>query len=167
MTAFFEGSHLFPSEDRAHECLPCYPFARLNGLTPRMTELDISHAVMHYEEPADIKLFEDEAVVRFKTRNEAKLFLGKCPQLCLYGESLTIEELKMDEAAELIRHEIKYSQSAPTSLGCSRAGSMLPSRAVSRAPSRNVSRGVSRAQSRHVTPIMSRVASEGEESEEE
>lgn len=44
-------------------------------------------------------------MVRFRTNKEAKLFLGKCEALKIFGETLQVEELKMDEAAELLRRE--------------------------------------------------------------
>ena len=112
MLVFYEDSHIFAQEEQEqltayHECLPANPFARVRGLTTRVSTLNLKQAIMHYEQPQEISHTpgSEEAIVRFRTNKEAKLFLGKCSALKLFGETLSVEELKMDEAAELLKRE--------------------------------------------------------------
>ena len=107
ITALYETSNIFPDEQqlqsREHDCSPANPFARVLGLHERVSLLNVRHAIMHYEEPEEILQKEPrEAIVRFKSHRHARLFLGKCSSLEIFGRSFPIEELKMDEASSLL-----------------------------------------------------------------
>ncbi len=117
MLAFYEDGEIFCNDEQEqftayHECAPSNPFARVRGLSTRISDINLRQAVMHYEQPLDISHTKgaDEAIVRFRTNKEAKLFLGKCSSLRLFGETLQVEELKMDEASELLRREKEKEQ---------------------------------------------------------
>lgn len=53
MLIFYEDQEIFKGEEQEqftvyHECAPSNPFARIRGVNPRISDLNLKQAIMHY-----------------------------------------------------------------------------------------------------------------------